>query len=71
MARDVRYTHEVLAWEYDQRNSTIAPGELAWYLKYATLGGGPILELACGSGRLLLPIAAAGYRVDGVDRQGR
>ena len=30
-------------------------------------GGGKILELACGSGRLLLPLAQEGYTLTGVD----
>lgn len=30
--------------------------------------GSPVLELGCGSGRVLLPLAAAGYRLVGVDR---
>lgn len=29
--------------------------------------GSPILELACGTGRVLLPLARQGYRVTGVD----
>lgn len=29
--------------------------------------GDPILELGCGTGRVLAPLAAAGYRVTGVD----
>lgn len=62
-----RYTDEILAWEYDQRNQNLAPGEIDWYLKYASQTGGPLLELACGSGRLLLPLARAGYEIDGVD----
>jgi len=37
------------------------------YLNFAELRGGPLLELACGSGRLLLPLAQAGYEVTGVD----
>ncbi len=37
MSSDASYTHKTLSWEYDQRNGTIAPGELAWYLKYACL----------------------------------
>jgi ubiquinone/menaquinone biosynthesis C-methylase UbiE len=30
-------------------------------------GGGPALELAVGTGRIALPLAARGIRVDGVD----
>jgi len=37
------------------------------YINFAELRGGPLLELACGSGRLLLPLARAGYEVTGVD----
>lgn len=29
--------------------------------------GGPVLEVGCGTGRILLPIAAGGHRVTGVD----
>jgi SAM-dependent methyltransferase len=34
---------------------------------YAQRTGGPLLELGCGTGRLLLPLARAGYDVTGVD----
>jgi len=37
------------------------------YMNFAELRGGPLLELACGSGRLLLPLAQVGYEVTGVD----
>ena len=37
------------------------------YMNFAELRGGPLLELACGSGRLLLPLASAGYEITGVD----
>lgn len=30
-------------------------------------GGGPVLELAIGTGRIALPLAARGLRVDGID----
>src|SRR5438046_10523991 len=30
-------------------------------------GGGPALELAIGTGRIALPLAARGIRVDGID----
>lgn len=37
------------------------------YLNLAEAVGDPILELGCGSGRVLLPLAEAGFRVTGVD----
>ena len=37
------------------------------YINYAKLSGGPLLELACGSGRLLVPLALEGYELTGVD----
>jgi SAM-dependent methyltransferase len=36
-------------------------------LHLAQAADGPILELGCGSGRLLLPLARAGFTVTGVD----
>jgi cyclopropane fatty-acyl-phospholipid synthase-like methyltransferase len=41
--------------------------DLDMYLNFAELCGGKILELACGSGRLLLPLAREGYKLTGVD----
>ncbi|HEX5827631.1 MAG TPA: class I SAM-dependent methyltransferase [Candidatus Limnocylindrales bacterium] len=43
------------------------PGDLDLYLALAGQTGGPILELAVGSGRLAVPLAADGYDVTGVD----
>jgi|GEM_PF-3465223 len=61
-----RYDHEILAWEYDQRQPLPFLGEIEWYLKYASKKN-PILELACGSGRITIPIAQAGYSIHAVD----
>ncbi|MFL5778463.1 MAG: class I SAM-dependent methyltransferase [Chloroflexota bacterium] len=43
------------------------PGDLDLYLALAARADGDVLELAVGSGRLAVPLAAAGHRVTGVD----
>lgn len=43
------------------------PGDLDLYLALAARTGGPILELAAGSGRIAVPLAIAGHAVTGVD----
>ena len=43
------------------------PGDVELYLALAQRTGGPILELAVGSGRVAVPLAAAGHTVVGVD----
>ncbi len=41
--------------------------DVQFYLDYVHQCGPPILELACGTGRLLIPISQAGYKIYGVD----
>ena len=41
--------------------------DIPFYLEYASKSRGPILECACGTGRLLLPLARAGHDVLGLD----
>lgn len=43
------------------------PGDVGMYVALAARGDGPILELAAGSGRICVPLAAAGHDVTGVD----
>jgi SAM-dependent methyltransferase len=43
------------------------PGDLDLYLALADRADGAVLELAAGSGRLAVPLAAAGHRVTAVD----
>ncbi len=45
--------------------------DVALYLGFADRTGGPLLELGCGTGRLLLPLARAGFSVTGVDMSPR
>jgi SAM-dependent methyltransferase len=41
--------------------------DVDFYLDYARRLGSPILELACGTGRVTIPVARAGFDVVGVD----
>jgi len=45
-------------------------GDVAFYVDLARKSGGPVLELGCGNGRVLLPIARAGIEITGVDLSG-
>jgi SAM-dependent methyltransferase len=44
------------------------PGDVDLYLALASRAGGPIVELAVGSGRIAVPLAEAGHEVVGIDR---
>src|SRR5512140_1919183 len=57
---------DALAHLYDL-DLTSDPGDLDLYLALAARTGGPILELAVGTGRIAVPLAADGYDVTGVD----
>jgi SAM-dependent methyltransferase len=41
-----------------------------FYLQLARQAGGPVLEVACGTGRILLPCLQAGMDIDGLDLSG-
>lgn len=51
---------------YDLEHAGFAD-DIELYLRLADVVGDPILELGCGTGRVLAPLAAAGYRVTGID----
>ena len=62
--------YDSIAPFYDIEHADFAE-DLDMYRNFAELCGGKILELACGSGRLLLPLAREGYTLTGVDTSGR
>lgn len=41
--------------------------DIPFYHEYANKHGPPILELACGTGRILIPLAESGVKIDGLD----
>jgi SAM-dependent methyltransferase len=51
---------------YDLEHAEFAD-DIALYLELAEVVGDPILELGCGTGRVLAPLAEAGHRVTGLD----
>lgn len=64
-------SYQVAAKHYDDaygamRDLVDAP----FYLNLAREFGGPVLEIGCGTGRVLLPIARAGIEIHGVDNSG-
>lgn len=63
-------------WSYDQIAAVYATDmgrsmpfdDVGFYRELAQRAGGPVLELGCGTGRILLPLLRAGLDVVGVDR---
>jgi SAM-dependent methyltransferase len=41
--------------------------ELDYWAAHAARSGGPVLELACGSGKVLIPLLERGFDISGVD----
>ncbi|MCB9421772.1 MAG: class I SAM-dependent methyltransferase [Ardenticatenaceae bacterium] len=58
--------YDQIAHYYDLTHANLTD-DIDFVLALAQNAHGPILELGCGSGRLLLPLARAGYDVNGVD----
>ncbi len=61
--------------EYDRADATLydyyatgLEGDVQFYVEEAQKAGPPVLELGCGTGRILLPIAESGISVIGLDR---
>ncbi len=59
-------TYTLLSRYYDQENADFTE-DLDYWLELAEEQGDPVLELGCGSGRVLLYLARRGHAVTGVD----
>jgi SAM-dependent methyltransferase len=58
--------YDRLSRYYDRSHAALT-ADIPFMLALAAETGGPVLELGCGSGRLLVPLARAGHAVTGVD----
>ncbi|MCU0286789.1 MAG: class I SAM-dependent methyltransferase [Acidobacteria bacterium] len=55
------YIHDARFYDLDPRD--ILKADIPFYLRWASIIGGPLLELACGTGRITIPLAEAGHEV--------
>ncbi len=61
-------SYDILAGHYDAAYANKQfLADIPFYVDLAKRAGGPVLEIACGTGRVLLPIARAGIAIEGVD----
>lgn len=61
------YYESFVAEYYDYLPTVQGRQDLDFYLDFAKTAGHPILELGCGTGRVLLRLAEAGHRVHGLE----
>lgn len=67
MSTDESYEFSARYYDGAYRAKTTLGPDAAFYQALAVESGGPVLELGCGTGRVLLPIAARGIVCAGVD----
>jgi SAM-dependent methyltransferase len=58
--------YDAIARVYDPWSASVTE-DVEFYVEEARASGGPVVELACGTGRICVPVAKAGIRVIGVD----
>ncbi len=58
--------YELIAPYYDLEHADYQD-DVDLYLNYAAASGSPVLEIGCGTGRLLEPLARRGLKIVGVD----
>ena len=52
---------------HDAEQPDAPEAEVAWFAQRLPSDAGPSLDVMCGSGRLLVPLAARGHKMHGVD----
>jgi SAM-dependent methyltransferase len=58
--------YDNIARLYDPWSRSVVE-DVSFYIEEATRSGGPVLELGVGTGRVAIPVAAAGIHVVGID----
>jgi SAM-dependent methyltransferase len=58
--------YDAIARLYDPWSASVTE-DVEFYVEEARASGGPVVELACGTGRIAVPVAKAGISVIGVD----
>jgi SAM-dependent methyltransferase len=63
--------YQLIADLYDHVTPYRARQDVAFFVDAARDAGGPVLEVGCGTGRVLIPTARAGIEIVGLDRSPR
>lgn len=66
----MNHEYDLIAPFYDIEHAQFME-DLDMYQNFAELCGGKILELACGSGRVMLYLAEQGYSITGIDNSAK
>jgi SAM-dependent methyltransferase len=71
---DIVDSYDISAKHYDAAYAKLAEKlllvDLPFYVELAKASGGPVLEIGCGTGRVLLSIAHEGIEIEGIDNSG-
>lgn len=59
--------YALVAEYYDATPPYLSRADIQFYVDCARENGGRVLELGCGTGRILIPTAAAGWEIVGLD----